>query len=344
MSADQRRERVRGFQWTVDDETLITQTAVYGQVLVELGRADPRVVVVTADVGNSTRLAPFRAAFPDRYFDVGIAEQAMIGFAAGLAAAGLRPIVSAYAQFAVVRAAEFVRNDVAYNGQPVIILGTLAGTSFGQAGATHHSMEDLALLRTLPGMTVVVPCDGLETGAALRAALSVNGPVYIRAGRGMEPAVPAARAADFAIGRAATLRAGGDAVVIANGPCVHHALTAAARFAAAGVEVRVLNVHTLKPLDEAAVLAAAIETRRVVVAEDHGVIGGLGSAVAELVARSGRAVGLRTLGLRDRFYAPAVPDDLLHQAGIDADGIAAALEELLRTPPAGDGDWDDDIR
>ena len=340
----ERGDKVRGFQWTVDDESLITQTSVYGQVLVELGRADPRVCVITADVGNSTRLAPFRAAFPDRYFNVGIAEQAMIGVAAGLAAAGLRPIVSAYAQFATMRAAEFVRNDIAYNRQPVIILGTLAGTSFGQAGATHHSMEDVGLMRSFPGMTVVVPCDGLATGDALRAALREPGPVYIRAGRGMEPAVDAARTAPFVIGRAIELRAGRDAVVIANGPCVHHALTAADRFARAGASVGVLDVHTVKPLDEAAILAAATETRRIVVVEDHGVIGGLGSAVADVIARSGRGVGFRQLGHRDRFYGPAVPDDLLAQAGIDADGIAAALTELLRRPPVVDGDWRDDIR
>ena len=337
-------ERVRGFQWTVDDESLITQTSVYGRVLVELGAADPRVVLVTADVGNSTRLAAFRTAFPDRYFNVGIAEQAMIGIAAGLAAAGLRPIVSAYAQFATMRAAEFVRNDVAYNRQPVIILGTLAGTSFGQAGATHHSMEDIALMRSFPGVTVVVPCDGEETGAALRAALREPGPVYIRAGRGMEPEVPAARAAPFVIGPAVELRAGRDAVVICNGPCVHHALTAAERFARGGTSVRVLNVHTVKPLDEAAILAAVTATRRVVVVEDHSVIGGLGAAVADVIVRSGRGVAFRQLGHRDRFYGPAVPDDLQQQAGIDADGIAAALTEVLRAAPVVDGDWDDDIR
>ena len=336
--------RVRGFQWTVDDESLITQTSVYGQVLVELGRADPRVCLVTADVGNSTRLSAFREAFPDRYFNVGIAEQAMIGVAAGLAASGLRPIVSAYAQFATMRAAEFVRNDVAYNRQPVIILGTLAGTSFGQAGATHHSMEDVALVRTFPGFTVLVPCDGFETGLALRAALALGGPVYIRAGRGMEPAVPVAGEHPLVVGQAVTLRAGDDAVVLACGPCVHHALVAAERFARAGRGVRVMNVHTIKPLDEAAILAAAMATRRVVVVEDHGVIGGLGSAVADVLARSGRGVALRLLGHRDRFYGPAVPDDLAAQAGIDADGIAAALEEVLRAPPAADRDWDDDIR
>ena len=337
-------ERVRGFQWTVDDESLITQTSVYGRVLVELGAEDPRVVLVTADVGNSTRLAAFRAAYPDRYFNVGIAEQAMIGIAAGLAASGLRPIVSAYAQFATMRAAEFVRNDVAYNRQPVIILGTLAGTSFGQAGATHHSLEDVALMRSFPGLTVVVPCDGQETGDALRAALREPGPVYIRAGRGMEPEVAAARGAAFVIGPAVELRAGTDAVVICNGPCVHHALTAAERFARAGASVRVLNVHTVKPLDEAAILAAVMATRRVVVVEDHSVIGGLGAAVADVIVRSGRGVAFRQLGHRDRFYGPAVPDDLQHQAGIDADGIAAALAEVLRAAPVVDRDWDDDIR
>ncbi len=336
--------RVRGFQWTVDDESLITQTSVYGQVLVELGAADPRVCLVTADVGNSTRLAPFRAAYPDRYFNVGIAEQAMIGIAAGLAASGLRPIVSAYAQFATMRAAEFVRNDLAYNRQPVIILGTLAGTSFGQAGATHHSMEDIALMRSFPGMTVIVPCDGYATGDALRAALREPGPVYIRAGRGMEPAVPAAGATRFAIGQAVTLRAGADAVIITNGPCVHHALTAAERFGRGGAQVGVLDVHTVKPLDEAAVLAAVTATRRVVVVEDHSVIGGLGAAVAEVIARSGRGVSFHQLGHRDRFYGPAVPDDLHAQAGIDADGIAAVLERVLRAPPVVDGDWVDDIR
>ncbi len=335
-------DKIQGFTWTGADENLITYNAIYGDVLVELGRKDPRIVALTADLGNSTRIGRFKEAFPERFFNVGIAEQNMIAVAAGLAATGLIPVVSSYATFAILRAAEFVRTDLAYNRRNVKIIGELAGVSFGQGGPTHHAIEDVAFMRAVPGMVVIAPCDGFETARALEAALAWEGPVYLRIGRSMEPLVHKARDLDFEIGRAAELRQGSDVTVIACGVAVYHALSAAERAAHQGLSVRVLNMHTLKPLDVEAVRRAINDTRRIVTAEDHSVIGGLGSAVAEVIADSGRACALRRLGHQDRFSPMGVPEDLVHLAGFDDDGILAAIAALARVPVDEDEDWEDD--
>lgn len=332
-------EKVRGFTWTVEDENLITYNAIYGDVLVELGRRDPRIVALTADLGHSTRIGRFKEAFPERFFNVGVAEQNLIAVASGLAATGLIPVVSSYAAFVGLRAAEFVRADLAYNRRNVKVLATLAGVSFGQGGPTHHAVEDVALMRAIPGMVVLSPCDGYETACALEAAIAHDGPVYLRVGRNMEPMVHASRAVDFEIGRALELRSGGDVTVIACGVAVHHALGAAERAARSGVEVRVIDMHTLKPLDEAAVLRAVRETGRIVTAEDHNVINGLGTAVAEVIAASGRGCALRKLGHPDRFCPMGIPEDLVHEAGFDDDGILAAVLELAGASEVEDDGW-----
>jgi transketolase len=333
--------KVQGFTWTVQDENLIAYNAVWGDVLVECGRADPRIVAVCADLAGSTLIGRFREAFPERYVAVGVAEQNLVAVAAGLAAAGLVPVLSTYAVFASLRAAEFVRTDLAYNRRNAKIVATLAGVSFGQGGPTHHAVEDLALMRAIPGMVVLAPADGHQAGAALRAALAHDGPVYLRVGRAMEPRVPATAELDFRIGRAITRRDGGDLTVIACGSPVAAALAAAERAARDGVSVRVLDMHTIKPLDEDAVRRAVAETRRIVTVEDHSVIGGLGGAVAEVIAGTGKGCGLRRLGHADRFCPMGIPEDLAHLAGIDEDGILAAIAELSRTTLSADDDWED---
>jgi transketolase len=333
--------KVQGFTWTGADENLISYNAIWGDVLVDCGRADERIVAVCADLAGSTLIGRFRDAFPERYVAVGVAEQNLVAVAAGLAAAGMIPVLSTYAVFASLRAAEFIRTDLAYNRRNAKIIATLAGVSFGQGGPTHHAVEDLALMRAIPGMVVIAPADGYEAGAALRAALAHDGPVYLRVGRTMEPRLHAGPDVDFTIGRAIALRDGSDVTVIACGSPVLAAVAAAERAARDGISARVLDMHTVKPLDEAAVLRALTETRRIVTVEDHGVIGGLGSAVAEVVAASGKGCALRRLGHPDRFGGMGIPEDLVHQAGIDEDGILAAIAELMRVQPSTDDDWDD---
>jgi transketolase len=333
--------KVQGFTWTIEDSNLVTANDVYGEVLVEAGANNPRLVCLTADLGNSTKLDRFKKAFPERFFNVGIAEQNLMAIASGLAATGLVPVVSTYAAFASLRAAEFVRNDLAYNRRNVKIIATLAGVSFGQGGATHHALEDLALMRAIPDLVVVAPCDGFETGKALQAALTWDGPVYLRIGRGTEPLVHPNREFDFSLGKAEQLRDGSDVTVIACGVAVYHALSAAERAAQAGISVRVLNLHTLKPLDEEAVRRAVVDTRRIITAEDHSVVNGLGSAVADVVAASGRGCWLRKLGHADRFAGMGIPEDLIHLAGFDDDGILAAISEAVKVTVQPDADWED---
>lgn len=336
--------KVRGFTWTVEDVNLIDGNEAWGDVLAEMAAIDARIVGLSADLAHSTKIRRFKERFPERFFNVGIAEQNLMAVAAGLAASGLTPVVCTYATFASLRAAEFVRTDIAYGQRNVKIVGTLAGVAFGQGGPTHHSVEDLALLRAVPGLTVLAPADGAETGAVLRAALRHEGPVYLRLGRGVE--LPLARLTgtapgDFVIGRATTLRPGGDACVIACGPTVQEAWLAAERLSRQGVAVRVLNMASIKPLDREAVLAAARDTGCIVTVEDHSIVGGLGGAVAEVLAESGCACRFKRLGHPDRFLPMGVPEDLMHLGGFDADAIEAALRNLLDLPPPPDEDWDD---
>jgi transketolase len=332
--------KVQGFTWTVEDVNLINSGEVWGDALVELARADRRIVALTADLAHSTKMRRFKETFPDRFFNVGIAEQNLIAVAAGMAASGLVPVVCTYATFATLRAAEFVRTDVGYNRRNVKIIGTLAGVAFGQGGPTHHAIEDLAFVRAIPGMVALAPADAAATGPALAAAIAHEGPVYLRTGRAVERAV--GPTAEFAIGKSIERRGGGDVAVIACGPPVGEALAAAERAEAAGIGVRVIDMATVKPLDEAAVLAAARGVRRVITVEDHSVIGGLGSAVAEVIARAGIGCALRTLGHQDRFSPMVVPEDLMHLAGFDEQGIFDAVCALARTRVSPDDDWEDD--
>ncbi len=310
----------------------------YGKALVELGRQNGRVVVLDADLSKSTKTAEFARVFPERFFNVGVAEQNLIGTAAGLAAAGKIPFASTFAVFATARAFDQIRNSVAYTGLNVKIAATHAGVTVGEDGGSHQSVEDIALMRSLPNMTVFVPADEAETFGAVRAAAGMEGPVYIRLGRAGVPPVHGENFR-FVTGRAVMLREGGDVAIIAAGIMVSAALEAAAALAADGIEARVLSMHTVKPLDAGAVVAAAKETGALVTAEEHGIMGGLGGAVCEVVCAE-CPVPVRRLGIPDVFGESGAPGELLEKFGLTSAGIVRAVKEVItfrspsRTPPS----------
>lgn len=299
----------------------------YGEALVELGRERKDVVVLDADLSKSTKTAGFAKIFPERFFNMGIAEANLMGTAAGLAAAGKVPFVSTFAVFATGRAFDQIRNSIAYPHLNVKICATHAGLTVGEDGASHQALEDIGLMRTLPGMTVIVPADGPETKQAVRAAAQHDGPVYIRLGRS---GVPVLFAADyeFRIGRAVALRQGEDVAILACGIMVAEALEAARVLGEKGIRAEVLNVSTIKPLDEQAVVAAAEKTGAVVTCEEHNVIGGLGSAVAEVLGEK-CPVPLERVGVRDVFGQSGKPAELLEHYGLTAAHIVAAAERVL---------------
>jgi transketolase len=293
------------------------------EVLVELAEKNDNVVLVTQDFGP---IGSFTERFPTRHFDVGISEENLVGVAAGLAHAGKLPFVIGMAPFVSMRGFEQIRDDCAYNRNNVKIIAPFAGLEAGPWGATHHAMEDIALLRSIPGMTILSPADSNEAYRAVRAAATIDGPVYIRLGflMGID-----GYDAELRVGEAVTLREGEDLTVIATGGCVGSALAAHEALKADGIGARVLNMHTLKPIDRTAIERAARETGRVVTAEEHSVIGGLGGAVAEVMAELG--VGrLRRVGVRDVFCTEVEPyPELLRIHGLDAAGIEAAARALL---------------
>lgn len=334
--------KAQGITWTVADADHMTQAEIYGEVLTQIGLQNERVVALTADLARSTKIGKFEEKIPERFYNVGIAEANMIGIASGMAETGLIPVVSTFAVFASMRAAEFVRTDICYQKRNVKIIATHSGTSFGQAGTTHHCTEDIAIMRSFAGMTVIAPADAYETAAAVSAAIEMDGPVYIRIGRGFEP--PLHKSLDFGyeIGKAIELRDGQDVTIIACGVPVVHAVEAADILAQQGVKARVLDMHTIKPIDREAVLKAVMDTRRLVTVEDHTVVGGLGSAVAEVVAESGKGCVLRRLGYQDEFSIVGYPEDLLHKYKIDADGIVEAVGEIMQAEFEEDEDWEDE--
>lgn len=299
----------------------------YGEALVVLGRANPDVVVLDADLSKSTKTAKFAGACPDRFFNMGIAEGNMMGVAAGLAAAGKIPFASTFALFATGRAFEQVRNSIAYPRLNVKIVATHAGLTVGEDGASHQSVEDIALMRSVPNMTVIVPADAVETRQAVMAAAEYRGPVYIRLGR---PAVPVLFGDDyrFSIGHAVQMRRGADVAILANGIMVAQALAAAEDLAGAGIEAAVLNVSTIKPLDVAAVVEAARTCGAVVTAEEHSILGGLGSAVAETLGEH-YPVPLERVGVKDVFGESGTPEALLEKYGLTAADIERAARRAV---------------
>jgi transketolase len=307
-------------------EKIATREA-YGRALVALGAANPDIVVLDADLAKSTKTIDFKKRFPERFFDFGVAEQNMMGTAAGLAAAGKIPFCSTFAVFATGRAFDQIRQSIAYPRLNVKIAASHAGITVGEDGSSHQSVEDIALMRALPNMTVFVPADAVEVAGAVKAAAALDGPVYIRLGRAP---VPVIHGEDFVFrpGEAVLLRPGNDATVIATGIMVAAALEAAAVLAQEGVAVRVLNAHTIKPLDVAAVTRAALETGAVVTAEEHNIIGGLGSAVAEVLGEH-CPVPLKRVGIRDTFGESGKPQELLEKYGLTPADIVAAVREVL---------------
>jgi transketolase len=312
-------------------EKIATRDA-YGQALVELGKAHPEIVVLDADLSCSTKTSSFAQQFRNRFYNLGVAEQNMIGWAAGLAASGKVPFASTFAIFATARAFDQLRNSVAFPRLNVKLAASHAGLSVGPDGASHQAIEDIALTRLLPNFTVVVPADGPQAAAATRAVYAHRGPVYLRLGR---PKVETVVAADqtFELGRAQTLRPGTAATLIACGTMVRECLLAADQLAAQGASVRVINMHTIKPLDADTVLAAARETGALATAEEHTIIGGLGSAVAEVLAEAGSAVPFQRIGVKDQFGESGDPEELFKKYGLDAASIAATVMALLRRKP-----------
>ena len=300
----------------------------FGQALLEIGARDPRAVVVSVDTQDLLGIRTWIERHRERFVEVGIAEQNAIGVASGLATTGLRPYVCAYAPFISARSMEQVRNDVAYANQRVVIGAAASGISLGVAGGTHHALEDLALMRSLPNMTVIVPADVDEAYGATLATLDIDGPVYLRlGGRTEEPPVSDPQA-PFRPGKAVQLRPGNDLTVIACGALVEMALRASDALGREGIAVRVLNMHTIKPLDRDAILAAAAETRGIVTAEEHHLTGGLGGAVAELLAVEHPA-RMRMVGMPDTFAVVGPTVALRAKYGMSAEAIGGACRSLL---------------
>lgn len=302
---------------------------VAGEELADLADSDPRVVVLTADLASANRLADFAARHADRFFDMGIAEKNMITAAAGLASTGLVPFVGTFASFAALLGYEQIRTDCAYPGMPVRVLAHHSGMSLGYYGTSHHALEDLAAMRAVADLTVACAADGNQLRAMLRASLEIPGAVYLRLGRGRDPQVYPDVPDGFAFGRAMRLREGTEATIIATGTEVRPALDAADLLAAEGRQVRVVDMHTIKPLDVTEVLEAARETRCVVTVEEHNVIGGLGSAVAEVFADHRLAAPLRRHGVADEYALIGPPAALYAHYRLDGPGIAAVVRETI---------------
>lgn len=298
----------------------------FGTALKDFGSDFPNVVVVDGDVGNSTRTEVFAKAFPNRAFNVGIAESNMVGVAGGLAAAGKVPVVSSFAVFLLANAYDQIRMSVAYPGMNVKLVGSHAGISIGEDGASQMGIEDVALACSMPGLTVVVPADANSARLATRAMLEHKGPVYLRCGRIELPEIYPADA-KFEIGKANQLRDGKDVTLIANGLMVGICLDAATVLGSQGVQARVIDMHTVKPLDEGAIIAAAKETGRIVVAEEHLMAGGLGSAVASVVCRT-KPVPMEFVNVGDTYAESGDPAGLLKKYGLTTEAVVSAVNKV----------------
>ncbi len=302
----------------------------YGEALTALAEKYENLVVLDADLAAATKTGIFKKAYPDRFFDCGIAEANMMGVAAGLAASGMIPFASTFAMFAAGRAYEIVRNSIGYPNLNVKIGATHAGISVGEDGATHQCNEDLALMRTIPGMTVICPSDDVEAKAAVEAAILHNGPVYMRFGRLVAPILNDPENYKFELGKGITLRDGNDITIVATGLMVGEAAEAAEQLAAEGINARVINIHTIKPLDEELIIKAAKETGRIVTVEEHSVIGGLGSAVADCVTEH-YPVPVTKIGVNDVYGHSGPAADLLKEFGLCAENIVATVKKVLNT-------------
>jgi transketolase len=300
----------------------------FADTLLELAKVDRGVLAVTSDSRGSGKLGPFAAALPKQIVEVGIAEQNLVGMAAGLASAGKTVFAVSPACFLTARALEQIKNDIAYSDVPATVVGISAGVSYGALGTTHHSLHDLAALRAIHNIDVVVPADNFETRAAVRAAAASDRPVYLRFGKAAMNGLPGAEQ-DFTIGRARVIRDGSDVAFIATGETVIHALLAAASLEAQGLSCRVVSMHTVKPLDATTVLRCAAECGAVVTVEEHSVAGGLGEACASLLMQAGARVPLRIVGIPDEYTVTGSQADIFRHYGLSMEGLSAVAQELL---------------
>lgn len=315
----------------VKTDKVVTRIATresYGNALVELGAEYPNLVVLDADLAAATKTGIFKKAYPDRHIDCGIAECNMTGIAAGLSTVGKIPFISSFAMFAAGRAFEQVRNSIGYPHLNVKIGATHAGITVGEDGASHQCNEDLALMRSIPGMVVINPADDVEAKAAMRAAVAYEGPVYLRFGRAAVPVINDREDYHFEIGKGVLLREGTDVTIVATGICVDSALGAAERLAAEGVSVEVINVHTIKPFDKELVAASAKKTGKVVTVEEHSVIGGLGSVVCDALCEL-EPTPVRKIGMQDVFGESGSAAALIQKYGLDAEGVYKSVNEFL---------------
>jgi transketolase len=296
----------------------------YGNALAELGKEHENLIVLDADLAAATKTGVFKKAFPDRHIDCGIAEANMTGIAAGLSTCGFVPFMSTFAMFAAGRSFEQVRNSIGYPHLNVKIGATHAGISVGEDGATHQCNEDIALMRAIPGMVVINPSDDIEAKAAVKAAYEYVGPVYLRFGRLAVPVLNDGPDYHFEIGKGVTLRDGKDCTIIATGLCVSESLEAAERLAAEGIDAQVINIHTIKPLDEELVVAAAKKTGRIFTVEEHSIIGGLGAAVSECLSEK-QPTKVTRIGVNDVFGESGPAKELIHKYKLDADGICERI-------------------
>lgn len=300
----------------------------YGNALAELGKEHEDVVVLDADLAAATKTGVFKKAFPERHIDCGIAECNMIGVAAGLSTTGKVPFASSFAMFAAGRAFEQVRNSIGYPHLNVKIGATHAGITVGEDGATHQCNEDIALMRTIPGMVVMCPADDVEAKAAVRAALEYEGPVYIRFGRAAVPVINDRPDYKFEIGKGSVVREGTDVTIVATGICVDSALGAAKKLAGEGISAEVVSICTIKPLDEEVIVNSARKTGKVVTVEEHSVIGGLGSAVCDCLCAK-FPTPVKKLGMQDVFGESGSAAALVQKYGLDAEGVYASVKEFL---------------
>ena len=306
----------------------IATREAYGNALAEFAEDYPNMVVLDADLATATKTGVFKKAFPERHIDCGIAEGNMMGVAAGLAAAGKVPFASTFAMFAAGRAFEQVRNSIGYPKLNVKIGATHAGISVGEDGATHQCNEDIALMRTIPGMTILNPADAVEARACVKAALDYEGPVYMRFGRAAVPVINDREDYKFEIGKGQVLREGKDVTIVATGILVNSALEAAERLAGEGVEAEVINICTIKPLDKELIISSAKKTGKVVTAEEHTIIGGLGGAVCETLSE-GCPVPVCRIGIEDVFGESGSAGALIAKYGLDGEGVYRKVKAFL---------------
>ena len=301
----------------------------YGQTLAELGKVNDKIVAMDADLSGSTKTAVFAKVFPERFFNFGIAEADMVCAAAGFAFSGYIPFVSTFAMFGTGRAYEQIRNTVAYTNANVKLAFSHSGLSVGEDGGSHQALEDISLMRTLPNMTVLCPCDANEAVKATKAAAEIAGPVYLRLARLPSPVFD--EQIPFEVGKANTFREGTDVAVFTCGIMVDECLQAAEKLAAEGISAAVINMHTIKPLDEQAVMKYASQCGAIATVEEHSVIGGLGDAIGDVLLRNRVAIPFEKIGVQDRFGQSGKPDDVLKEYGLDVDSITESLKKFVES-------------